>query len=173
ADAAERRQRGAVRLVERRLVDERERSVRGHAAKSLGVAQGRVARLDDAGAGDERERRAAADRDGSDSRSAGVHYRFTTFRPPRTGAPRGAAGCGSAGRMNPLNSGWQWGGRDLNSGWNWVPRNQGWSPSSIIPTSPPSGDTPEHTRPADSSCSRYASLNSYRCRWRSELLCFL
>src|SRR4029453_7410548 len=114
---------------------------------ALGVPQRRVARLDHARPRDERQRRAVADGDRPDARPAARHYRFTTLRPPRSGASRLAARCCTAPRMKPLKSGWQSVGRDLNSGWNWVARNQGWSRASIISTTPPAGDTPDPTSP--------------------------
>src|SRR5207253_9090193 len=58
--------------------------------------------------------------------------------------------------------------RELYSGWNCVARNQGWSRNSTISTSHPSGESPLSTNPLASNCSRYALLNSYRCRWRSR-----
>ena len=41
------------------------------------------------------------------------------------------------------NSGCGSNGRDFSSGWNWTPTNQGWSASSKISGSTPSGDRPE------------------------------
>ena len=73
-------------------------------------------------------------------------------------------------RINSRNKGWGFMGRDLNSGWNWHPRNQGWSLSSTISTSSPSGEVPLMTSPFSSSFSLKALLNSYRWRCRSEML---
>src|SRR5439155_14058735 len=77
--------------------------------------------------------------------------------------------CCSVARMNPWNRGWGRRGRELNSGWNCVATNQGWCGSSMISTSRPSGDSPLSTNPCLVSRSRYALLNSYRCRWRSMI----
>ena len=67
ADAAEAVERGAVRLVEGGLVHDRQPRAGRDLAHALGVAEGRVARLDDARPGDQRERRAAADGDRPDT----------------------------------------------------------------------------------------------------------
>jgi hypothetical protein len=54
----------------------------------------------------------------------------------------------SAAATNDTNSGCGRNGVDANSGWNWQPRNHGWSATSTISTSCPSGDAPDSTRPA-------------------------
>jgi hypothetical protein len=75
-DAAVAAERGPVRLVEGRLVDEPEARPRGHGPQALGVAQRRVARLDHAGSGDQRQRGAAPDRDRPDADAAATHGRL-------------------------------------------------------------------------------------------------
>src|SRR6185503_5687048 len=56
---------------------------------------------------------------------------------------------------NPSNSGCGRSGRLLNSGWNWLATNHGWSFSSTISTSRPSGLWPLRISPAASSVWRY------------------
>jgi len=70
ADAAEAVERGAVRLVEGGLVHDRQPRPGRDVAHALGMAEGRVARLDDTRPGDQRERRAAADGDRPDAHAA-------------------------------------------------------------------------------------------------------
>ena len=71
----------------------------------------------------------------------------------KLGVSRGSVPCWSAIAVatNPWNSGCGRSGRDLNSGWNWLATNHGWSLSSTISTSRPSGDWPESSIPAPSS----------------------
>ena len=91
-------------------------------------------------------------------------------RPVSAGAAVGAAsiGAGAAGSgrarnsgsrpaatamdapTNPSNNGCGRSGRLLNSGWNWLATNHGWSFSSTISTSRPSGDWPLSSMPAPS-----------------------
>ena len=71
-------------------------------------------------------------------RLAGASDRRARRRPAR--ARRGPR-CDAA--TNPSNSGCGRSGRDLNSGWNWLATNHGWSLSSTISTSRPSGDWPD------------------------------
>ncbi len=52
--------------------------------------------------------------------------------------------------INPLNNGPGLFGLDLNSGWNCEATKYGWSFSSTISTNLPSGDVPEHIKPASS-----------------------
>ena len=103
-----------------------------------------LARLDDAGPGEEERRRAAADRvaggdrDGADRGQEHSPAR-TVERARRLGAASAssvtAARCARAARMKSLKSGWQAKGLDFSSGWNWQPRNHGWSSwSSMIST---------------------------------------
>src|SRR5262245_33510437 len=90
-DAAETRERGPVRLVERRLVDDRHPGRGRDRPHALGVAERRVPRLDDARASDQGERPGPADRHPADADRTRRHYRFTTLSPPRSGASRRAA----------------------------------------------------------------------------------
>ena len=71
----------------------------------------------------------------------------------RLGRWRGGAAytsrlCSTAAPMKEANSGCGSKGRDLSSGWNCTPMNQGWSGSSMISGSSPSGDMPEKRKPA-------------------------
>src|SRR5690606_29223988 len=66
SEAAERVTRRAVGLVVGRLEDQRHAQLARERGETLGVPQRRVAALDDARAGDDRERRAAADAERSD-----------------------------------------------------------------------------------------------------------
>src|SRR5207244_13026007 len=75
----------------------------------------------------------------------------------------------SAAPMNAAKSGCGSSGLDLNSGWNWQPRNHGWSGASTISTKFLSGDTPEMISPCSVNVFSNCRLNSYRCRWRSEI----
>ncbi len=52
-----------------------------------------------------------------------------------------------AAAMKSRNRGWALLGRLFSSGWNWTPTNQGWSGSSTISTSRPSGERPASFRP--------------------------
>src|SRR5215218_3335227 len=54
----------------------------------------------------------------------------------------------AAAPTKPWKSGCGLRGRLLNSGWNWLPIKNGWSLSSAISTSRPSGEVPEKTMPA-------------------------
>src|SRR3970040_91820 len=90
-----------------------------------------------------------------------------TARPARGCDRRLERARSRAAPTNPANSGWGRLGRDRNSGWNWEPTIQGWSLSSHISTSEPSGSMPLAIRPAASSSGRNWLLNSERCLCRS------
>ena len=93
-------------------------------------------------------------------RRSGRSRRYRPARPPTAagGSTGRAAKTGSRpsrtasdAATKPSNSGCGRSGRDLNSGWNWLATNHGWSRSSTISTSRPSGDWPDSTMPAASS----------------------
>ena len=135
--SAKARARGAVGLVERRLEHVRHLKMARHVAQALGVPERRVAALDHARSGDQRQRKRRAERhraDGDRPRDTYVvaarrrHRHRRAARTPLSGS----VSCSrvlycNAARMNPRKSGWHSSGRDLNSGWNWHPTNHGWS----------------------------------------------
>src|SRR5690606_27045257 len=132
-----------------RLEDQRHAQLARERGETLGVPQRRVAALDDARAGDDRERRAAADAERSDL-DPPAHLpdpAAATLDSSSGWCPDTRSRWSIAARMKLLKIGWQSSGRDLNSGWNWLARNHGWLGSSIISTSLPSGDSPENTSP--------------------------
>src|SRR5690606_6433773 len=73
AEAAERAARRPVRLVVRRLEDDADVELPRDPRDALAVAQRRLAALDDAGSGDEGERRSAADDDRPDLEPRRAH----------------------------------------------------------------------------------------------------
>src|ERR1700691_5255756 len=83
------------------------------------------------------------------------HQAVATARvvPGTASAPRDLA---RAAAIRPENSGCGRVGRDRNSGWAWVATKNGWTSrgNSMNSTSRPSGDRPENTSPASSSCTR-------------------
>ncbi len=139
--------RTAVRLVKGRFENERDAEVRGDLFEPCRGLEGRALRFDHTRSRDQHERILPADPD--------VLYRYFAchgFFP--------CSRCFKAAAMKDVKSGCGLRGVDLNSGWNWQPRNQGWSLSSTISTSSPSGDIPLITSPAAFNTSRYLLLNS-------------
>ncbi len=138
--------RRAVGLVVRRLVDERDATLGGDRGQPLGRHQRVLFVLDRAGAPDQRQRRAAADRDGPDPATSVADPPLTPASPrtvesiglgsaverPHLALPEsvglGSAvavphlapprSCSSAARTNPAKSGCGSHGRERNSGWN-------------------------------------------------------
>src|SRR5215218_1820763 len=96
-----------------------------------------------------------------------VHAVVTASAPISAGAVAPPSAWVTAAATKPSNSGCGRSGRLLNSGWNWLATNHGWSLSSTISTSRPSGDWPESSMPAFSRASRYELRTSKRWRWRS------
>src|SRR5690606_4207624 len=145
AEAVDRR---AVRLVERRLEDERHPEPAGNRREPLGRMQHERLAFDHARTGDDEKRSVLAGLEAGE-----IHARAAAARGTRRPWHAGAAvtKLGSSGRPSR--------GVDVNAGWSCEARNRGWPGSSIISTSP-STETPENTRPAASKRSRYLLLNS-------------
>src|SRR5690606_39797870 len=91
------------------------------------------------------------------------HLRLVSAFPARRSSDLTAA------RTKLVNSGCGLSGRDLSSGWNWTPMNHGWSCSSTISGSAPSGDVPENTSPAFSRSEEHTS----ELQSREKLVCRL
>src|SRR5690606_2560096 len=112
ARPAETGARGAVRLVVGGLEHEGNAELPRDFLQTAGDFLGESRRLDDAGAGDQKERPVGAD-----------------VVPGEPHAPAAAGSCAArrarAARTKPAKSGWPSRGFEVNSGWNCVATNQG------------------------------------------------
>src|SRR5262245_33178412 len=112
-----------VRLVVRRLVDERDAEVAAEVPQLARGVERELARLDDAGTGDQEDGAVEASVEPAELHAAA------------TAGFACSARCAIAASMKLLKSGWPPRGVEVNSGWNWQPTNQGWSGSSTSSTS--------------------------------------
>ena len=146
--------RGAVRLVERGLVDEADAEPSPVSSTSAWlISCAWLPALERARAGDQRQRPVVAEREIADMDMM-RHGRLSSAGVPSSKALTRSATPGvwsSAALMNDVNSGCGSNGFDFSSGWNCTPMNQGWSGISTISGSSPSGDMPEKRRPVRSS----------------------
>src|SRR5437879_3170780 len=124
AQAAKRLARAAVRLVVRRLEDERNAERPADLLEAPGGVDLQLARLDDAGTRDEKKRLVQTDFETTE-----FHAATTDSVPPGRFA---LARCFSAAVTKALNKGWPARGVEVNSGWNCTPTKNGWPGISII-----------------------------------------
>ncbi len=105
--------RGAVGLVERGFVDERDAQPPGDVLEPAGGIQRQLLGFDHAGTGDQEQGSVQADLE-----TTQLHHDVTlpSWRSRR---------CRIAASTNPRNNGCPARGVEVNSGWNWQPRNQG------------------------------------------------
>src|SRR6266850_1566401 len=116
--------RAAVRLVVRRLEDERNAERPADLLEAPGSVDLQLARLDDAGTRDEKKRFIQTDFETTE-----FHAATTDSVPPGRFA---LARCLSAAVTKALNRGWPARGVEVNSGWNCTPTKNGWPGISII-----------------------------------------
>src|SRR5690606_13358156 len=138
-DTAERAARRAVRLVERRLENQRHVQARGRRLERLRRLEHEGFTLDHARPGDQDERCLPPDLDAGDVHASAARGNLKPWH-------------SRAASTKLVKSGWPSRGFDVNSGWNCVATNHGWFGSSIISTRP-SREKPENTRPASAICS--------------------
>src|SRR5690606_39792857 len=163
AGAARRVDPAPVRLVERRLEDDRQPEILGDASQLLGNREVQPVVLDQARPGDQEERPARSEQPLHPGRGLPRRHQRATGAglATRAGSSTGTSPLRSiAARMKDANNGWGRVGRDFSSGWNWHPMNHGWFGISIIPTRFPSGDRPLTRIPCSAIRSRYALLTS-------------
>src|SRR4030095_3727390 len=132
--------RRAVGLVVGRLVDERHLVVGGDAGQPRGGHERVLLVLDGARTADQRQGRAAADRDAADPDCSRGHAAVECVRP-----------WSRAAFTKPANSGCGSHGRARNSGWTWPATKYGCSASSMISTSCFSAHSPDTRSPCFSS----------------------